>query len=406
MSRQNSYAPGQRTAVPGHDDRGLARHTERPAHADRRTMITATWSGLGSLLGARRRHARLSSAEPRGRTRRPRRSRRRLGVVMVLFLVVAAVVSAFLALTRTPGVVRPHRSSADPFSKVRMFVDPRTPAALAEASVERADPAAAALLRKIASRPAGIWFGSWIPTSQVAAAVRTVMREATASHSMPLLVLYAFPYSGCGHDATGGLADAAAYERWIGQVVAGIGAGKAAVILEPDALARYIRLACLSPAEQRHRLTMIRRALDQLVRSPNTAAYLDAGNSRWQPAEVMASLLAAAGVGEARGFALNVSNFNSTAAEESYGDSLSAMLHGKHYVIDTSRNGAASAETWCNPPGQALGVPPTASTGNPLVDALLWVKPPWASDGTCHGGPPAGMFWLPYALSLAANARW
>jgi endoglucanase len=234
-----------------------------------------------------------------------------------------------------------------------------------------------------------------------------VMREAAARHSMPLLVLYAFPYRGCGDDGRGGLGgDAGAYERWIGQVVAGIGAGKAAVILEPDALAQYIRLDCLSSAEQRNRLTVIRRAVDQLVKSPDTAVYLDAGNSRWQPVKVMASLLVAAGVGESRGFALNVSNFNSTAAEESYGDRLSAMLHDTHYVIDTSRNGAASATTWCNPPGQALGVPPTARTGNPLVDALLWIKPPWASDGTCNGGPPAGMFSLSYALSLAMNARW
>ena len=325
---------------------------------------------------------------------------------MVLVLVVAAVVSALLAVTRTAGVVDVHRNSGDPFSEVRMFVDSQSPATQAEASLERVNPAGAELLRKIASHPAGIWFGSWIPISEVAAAVGKVMREAAASDSMPLLVLYAFPYRGCGHDATGGLADTAAYQRWISQVAAGIGAGKAAVILEPDALAHYIGLACLSSAEQRHRLKVIRQAADQLVKLPDTAVYLDAGNSRWQPAKVMASLLVAAGVGEVRGFALNVSNFNSTAAEESYGDRLSAMLHGTHYVIDTSRNGAASVKNWCNPPGQALGLPPTASTGNPLVDALLWIKPPWASDGTCNGGPPAGMFWLRYAISLAANARW
>jgi endoglucanase len=224
---------------------------------------------------------------------------------------------------------------------------------------------------------------------------------------MPLLVLYAFPYRGCAGNVPGGLADgAAAYEQWIGQVVAGIGAGKAAVILEPDVLAESLQLDCVSPAERRKGLTVIRQAVDQLARLPGTAVYLDAGNSRWQSAQVMASLLTAAGVGKARGFALNVSNFNSTAAEESYGDRLSAMLHGKHYVIDTSRNGAASATTWCNPPGQALGVPPTVNTSNKLVDALLWIKPPWASDGTCNGGPPAGMLWLRYALTLAANARW
>ncbi|MGH3188247.1 MAG: glycoside hydrolase family 6 protein [Streptosporangiaceae bacterium] len=304
---------------------------------------------------------------------------------------------------------RGRSTDGNPFSGVRLLIEPHSPAAQAEASLERSDPAAAALLRKITSHPAGIWLGSWIPAARVAATVRAVMREAAGRDSMPLLVLYAFPDYGCAHDATGGLADAAAYERWIGQVVAGIGTGKAAVILAPDTLAQLAQLAqpdCLSPAEQQNRLAMIRRAVDQLATSPDTAVYIDAGNWRWRPANVMAPLLIAAGVRQARGFSLNVSNFNSTIAEESYGDELSALVHGAHYVIDTSRNGAATAQTWCNPPGQALGVPPTASTGHHLVDAFLWIKPPGASDGTCNGGPPAGTFWLSYALGLAANARW
>jgi endoglucanase len=223
---------------------------------------------------------------------------------------------------------------------------------------------------------------------------------------MPLLVLYAFPFQGCNHDDGAGSAATAGYERWIGQVATAIGLGKAAVILEPDALAEYVRLGCLSPAEQRIRLALLHRAVVRLARLPHTAVYLDAGNSGWQPAAVMASLLTAAGVGEIRGFSLNVSNFKSTAAEESYGDTVSALLHGAHYVVDTSRNGVATASTWCNPPGQALGTPPTQQTGNPRVDALLWIKPPGASDGTCNGGPPARTFWLPYALGLAAKAHW
>jgi endoglucanase len=120
----------------------------------------------------------------------------------------------------------------------------------------------------------------------------------------------------------------------------------------------------------------------------------------------MAALLRAADVRKVRGFSLNVSNFNPTPAQEAYGDRLSRLLGGAHYVIDTSRNGAATAKTWCNPPGQALGTPPTADTGNPRVDAFVWAKPPGASDGSCNGGPPAGQFWLAYALSLARNARW
>jgi endoglucanase len=284
---------------------------------------------------------------------------------------------------------------------------PNGPAAQAARSIERSDPAAAALLRKIARQPVGIWAGTWTPAAQVAATVQTMMSEAAASGSMPLFVLYAFPHRGCGRGARIGSRGAAAYERWIAQVAAGIGTGRAAIILEPDAVAQFFaQPGCLLPAERRNGLALLRRAVDQLVGLPDTAVYIDAGHSLWRPAKVMAPLLFAAGIGRARGFSLNVSNFNATAAEESYGNKLSALVHGAHYVIDTSRNGAATAKTWCNPPGQALGVPPTAKTGNRLVDALLWIKPPGASDGRCNGGPPAGMFWPYYALGLAANARW
>ncbi|WP_293842958.1 glycoside hydrolase family 6 protein [Sphingopyxis sp.] len=72
----------------------------------------------------------------------------------------------------------------------------------------------------------------------------------------------------------------------------------------------------------------------------------------------------------------------------------------KHAVIDTSRNGRGSwhppigkysdAEVWCNPPDRGLGRRPTLESGNPYVDAFLWIKIPGESDGECHrgrGGP-------------------
>lgn len=323
-----------------------------------------------------------------------------LGVLLVLCLTAAAT-----------ALVTDHRGNSgyhgDPFSGVRLFVNPHSPAAQAARSIERSDPAAAALLRRIAREPVGIWLGTWVSAARVAATVRTTMSEAAADGSMPIFVLYAFPYRGCGRGAAIGSRGAAAYERWIAHVAAGIGTGRAAIILEPDTIAQFFaQPGCLSSAELRNGLALLRRAVDQLVRLPDTAVYVDAGHSRWRPVKVMAPLLLAAGVSKARGFSLNVSNFNSTAAEESYGDRLSALVHGAHYVIDTSRNGVATAKTWCNPPGQALGEPPTVKTGNRLVDALLWIKPPGASDGLCNGGPPAGVFWTSYALSLAASARW
>lgn len=100
-----------------------------------------------------------------------------------------------------------------------------------------------------------------------------------------------------------------------------------------------------------------------------------------------------------------------------------------HFVIDTSRNGLGpwepgdypDAQDWCNPPGRGLGIPTTADTGNPLVDAYLWIKIPGESDGECTRGlgnagetvdpewglidPPAGEWFPEMALELAQNAN-
>ncbi len=135
--------------------------------------------------------------------------------------------------------------------------------------------------------------------------------------------------------------------------------------------------------------------------------YLDAGNAGWHGAAEMATMLRAAGVDRARGFALNVSNFHDTSEERGYGDAISAALGGTvHFVIDTSRNGLGPApgDVWCNPPGRALGARPSATTGDPLADAYLWIKIPGESDGTCNGGPGAGQWWLDYAIGLATRA--
>jgi len=93
-----------------------------------------------------------------------------------------------------------------------------------------------------------------------------------------------------------------------------------------------------------------------------------------------------------------------------FGNTVSSKTGGKHYVIDTSRNGngpydSSGQDAWCNPPERALGQQPTTNTGNPLVDAYLWVKVPGESDGTCRGGPNAGTWWSDYAKGLAERAH-
>jgi endoglucanase len=163
---------------------------------------------------------------------------------------------------------------------------------------------------------------------------------------------------------------------------------------------------CLSPADVQTRYSLLRDAVGTLA-AAGASVYLDAGNANWRSAAEMASRLRAAGIDQARGFALNVANFDDTAGELAFGDAIVAALGGKtHFVVDTSRNGRgpASDGAWCNPPGRGLGVRPTVATGDARADAFLWIKVPGESDGTCNGGPAAGTWWLDYALGLARRA--
>ena len=140
----------------------------------------------------------------------------------------------------------------------------------------------------------------------------------------------------------------------------------------------------MSAEQQAERLGLISDAVGVLAAEAQTIIYLDAGNSNWIPAAEMASRLERAGTSGADGFSLNVSNYFTTEETIAYGNDVSSHLGGKHFVIDTSRNGngATADKQWCNPDGRAIGPRPTTSTGSPLVDAYLWIKPPGESDGT------------------------
>ena len=133
--------------------------------------------------------------------------------------------------------------------------------------------------------------------------------------------------------------------------------------------------------------------------------YIDAGNSGWLSASEAARRLDLVGFEHAVGFALNTSNYHSTADETAYGARISALTGGATFVIDTSRNGNGSNGEWCNPRGRALGTRPTL-VGSGGLDALLWVKLPGESDGTCNAGPAAGTWFPSVALELARNAAW
>jgi endoglucanase len=293
----------------------------------------------------------------------------------------------------------PAKASGNPFARAKLWVNPQSQAAAQAASLKQSSPDRAAMLERIARQPTAAWLGEW--SGDVKRYVQGLVQSTAGA--MPVFVVYNLPNRDCGNHSKGGLANADHYRRWIREVSDGIGDNKAAVIVEPDALGLLDK--CLSPQQQTERLALIQDAVRVLRQSPKVSVYIDAGHPHWIAANIMADRLKQSGIANANGFALNTSNYVATTENNAYGDQLSALLDGAHYVIDTSRNGNGSApkDEWCNPSGRKLGAPPTTETGNPLVDAWFWTKPPGESDGECNGGPRAGTFWVAQAMELAAQ---
>ncbi|MFD9796170.1 glycoside hydrolase family 6 protein [Streptomyces sp. NPDC059070] len=270
----------------------------------------------------------------------------------------------------------------------------------------KGDDAGAALISRIAEQPVGEWIGPENPESEA----KGFTEAAKKADRTALLVLYNIPHRDCGQFSKGGAADGNAYRAWVDKVARGIGDRGATVVLEPDAVLHLVD-GCTPARFAEERYDLLKKAVERLKGQPGVKVYLDAGNAGWQQPEALDEPLRRAGADLADGFAVNVSNFQTTAASKDFGHRLSAKLGGKHFVIDTSRNGSGPygggdpRETWCNPPGRALGERPTTRTGDPLVDAYLWVKRPGESDGDCKGGPKAGEWWAEYALGLARNTK-
>jgi len=290
--------------------------------------------------------------------------------------------------------------AGEPTEVRTLFVGQDSPARRQATAWRRSRPHEASLMDFLAEQPVAYWFDG--SDESVYESVQSVVRAAAKHASIPVLVAYNIPERDCGGYSAGGARSEADYIAWVTSFANAIGSNRVILILEPDALADT---RCLSPNAESLRLSLLSQAITIFKQDNATASvYIDAGNPHWVAADEMATRLQRVGIQHADGFALNVSNFETTKDNIEYGTKISQLLDGKHFVIDTSRNGLGSNGDWCNPPGRAVGERPTLSTGHPLVDAFLWVKVPGESDGTCHGGPKAGAWWAKYALGLAERA--
>jgi endoglucanase len=300
--------------------------------------------------------------------------------------------------------------TANPLKGAKLFVDPESNVMAKANYLRRTDPAKAELLDKIAKQPQALWMGEW--NSNIYRAVDHFVTRAAKDGSVAVIIAYNIPHrdaaavaAGVGESA-GGVASKEKYQRWIRDVHAGTNNRPVVIVLEPDALPG---ITSLPPALQEERYFLFNDAVKVLRQNPHAAVYIDAGHGKWVPAKEMADRLKKAGVEHASGFSLNTSNYRTTEESVAYGKEISALVGGKHFIVDTSRNGAGPyegaksiTEMWCNPPGRKIGLPPTTETGEPLCDGFLWLKRPGESDGECERGEPkAGVFWLEQALEYA-----
>jgi len=331
----------------------------------------------------------------------PRRARRTL----VLAVAAAASLSPVAACGSAPAGPPPASPVPRPAAP-HLYADPGNRLFAAAAHVAGRDPAEAAELTAIARTPAGFWATGQPGEMQM---ISQVTMLAARDHSVPVIVAYNLPdRDACGKFSANRGMTPARYEQWVGQLAEAIGGGDDIVIVEPDGLPDILR-HCLTAAQSRKRYLLLRYAMKVLGSLPHAQIYLDAGNpGLFRNPSVLTRPLQKAGIQYGRGFSANVANFQWTGAVIAWSQQLEGDLASTATaVIDTSRNGRGpytgrDYPRWCNPPGRALGPAPRVDPGPAGIDAYLWVKDPGASDGPCHGGPPAGQDWPTYAAALAS----
>ena len=277
-------------------------------------------------------------------------------------------------------------------------------------------PEAAQLLQTIADQPETKRFGAF--NDQPGAAVAKYLARAQHEQpgSVPLLSTYRLKHVSCG-----GYADTPEevdrYKAWYEKFASGIGNHRTVVFMEIDAL---ITTKCLSRSGLRRRLDEVRSAIGSLAALPHAVVYVDAGAGDAHNARYIAKLLRKVGVFRIQGFFTNSTHQNWTRREIAYGRDLIRRLGGRpHHVVNTAANGRGPLiphsrvrfgnSYRCNAPGRGLGPRPTAFVPPQYrnLDALIWIGNPGRSAGECSktpNPPPAGTFWIDYAVSLVRHA--
>lgn len=258
---------------------------------------------------------------------------------------------------------------------------------------------------KIFNYPYAFWFGWKKGKEKIKGLKERIDRLINRAHpAVPVMVIYNLPDRDIGQHSKGGALTTDEYLEYITIFANAIGNRSPIVVYEPDGLPHS---TLQEPEQAQARLNLMKQAVDILTTHSESIVYIDVGHSNWLPPKKAAELLNTVTNPAVRGFAVNISNFRTTAESLNWGLKISELTQSKHFIIDTSRNGnGPHGNDWCNPPGRALGTPATVDTGHELCDAFMWIKVPGESDGYCNGGPKAGTLWREYAKELVENTEW
>ncbi|MFY1671854.1 glycoside hydrolase family 6 protein [Plantactinospora sp. WMMB334] len=313
----------------------------------------------------------------------------------------AVAVTALAATTAVGvGLLNPTPAMA---ADSAFYVDPDTSAARWVAANPN-DSRTAVIRDRIAGVPQGRWFTQNNPGT-VRGQVDAFVGAAAAAGKIPILVVYNIPNRDCSGASSGGLPNHTAYRQWVDQVAGGLNGRPASIILEPDVLA--LMSDCMSSSQQAEtQASMAYAGRAFKAASSQARVYFDAAHSAWLSPSAMASRLVAAEIANsADGISVNVSNYRTTAESVTYAKAVVAATGAPNLkiVVDTSRNGNGPDPRgeWCDPAGRAIGTASTTETGDPAVDAFLWIKLPGEADGCIAG---AGQFVPQRAYDLAIAA--
>lgn len=273
-----------------------------------------------------------------------------------------------------------------------------------------------AAIGEITLQPKAKWFGRWIKDADIGRKVDEYIVASTLGDPDVMSQMTIFrsdPWEGDACKRLPTKAQIASYKRYLRSTAEAIGNAKMAVVLQPDG-----PFARCAPGGSKVPSRLIGWAGKLLSDLPRTSVYIEMGSADWFRGDIRDAvrLLVDAGVKNTRGFALDVTHYDKTSLQISFGARIVEALNkrgitDKHFVIDTSDNGRGFSgkqfhavypddlpvphAKMCRTPTQklcvALGIPPTTDVANPRwglpvklarlaakhVDAYLWVNRPW-----------------------------